>query len=50
MEGKSVDAQLILIVLANLSREHGNGNSYHGVCIGLDFLGEFFFQMFMFLG
>lgn len=49
MEGKSLDAQLVLIVLANFLWEHGNRNSYSGDRIGLDFPGEFFFQIFVFL-
>jgi hypothetical protein len=49
VEGKSLDVQLVLIVLANVWWEHGNGNSYPGDRIGLDFLGEFFFQIFVFL-
>lgn len=48
-EGKSLDAQLILIVLANFWWEHGNGNSYPRDRIGLDFPGEFFFKIFVLL-
>jgi hypothetical protein len=41
VEGRSVDAQLFLIVLVNFHREHGSGNCYPRDHIGPDFPGVF---------